>query len=623
MIFDTLPHHSHPHSHRRILAWVVLLHAAVLLAVAWFFHAIHFSLSFDSAINLQRLWMLSHGSLDYSILPGTVFSDHSLFSTLVFLPLFMLFPAYGAMMLAQTVLISVSVIPVYLLAKERLGEKWALGIAISYIMHPALAFGAISEFHPEILCVPLLGWSLLFFAREDWKKFMLVCLAIVFCKENMAGVIFCYGILAAFNKRKWSWIVAPAALGLGWMCLHFFVFSPFFNPGQGIDFWTYIYGHLGQGPAEIIPFILRHPIEALQRSIPLERALALTGKLFLPVLFVALLRPAYLIPAGAIFMQHVFSQRHMEHVIYYHYYAPVVPFLYAACISCLQSLKSRLLPDDQFQGVVGGIYAVLGVACFLFYGPVQKAAALYPGPLESPNAAFRQNALRMIPAADSVCADVDDLKYTALREKIFFLDNYIEGTYSYSSIEIDDVNKLQWVTINFNRIQTVPDTPFTQRLLKGDWRIHRAWENWLLLGRFGKGPPPVRVLPLTRTMGKRPLMTAGDKLALLKGEWRPLMEQGQLFADIRLVWVRLKENFPLPGMQIEVLTHKDRLSQAYTHKAGYGLAALQPKEYVFEEYVRIPLPQEGNPHVRIRLDKRLFVDIPQKKNKPSTHPQGL
>ena len=62
--------------------------------------------------------------------------------------------------LLQTGAVVSGVIPLYLIAKEKLPEKlWVIVIVVLYLLYPPVEYNATMEFHPDHICIPLFLWA--------------------------------------------------------------------------------------------------------------------------------------------------------------------------------------------------------------------------------------------------------------------------------------------------------------------------------------------------------------------------------------------------------------------------------------------------------------------------------
>src|SRR3954447_3713318 len=128
---------------------VAALGAAALAALAILRHDRYGSGGFDLGIFDQQVWSYSH----FRVGPNTVKRTHDLLGDhfhpiLVLLaPLYWLWDDVRALLVAQACLLAAAALPVYLWARERLGERAALLLEAAFLCFAGLVAGALFDFH--------------------------------------------------------------------------------------------------------------------------------------------------------------------------------------------------------------------------------------------------------------------------------------------------------------------------------------------------------------------------------------------------------------------------------------------------------------------------------------------
>ena len=115
--------------------------------------------AFDMAIPDQGIWLLSRFHDPFLTVAGrNLFGDHPSFIYLLLVPVYWVFPHTAALLVAQSVLIALGAVPVYLLARYLL-HNWALAtcLAAAYLLNPALQQTNLEQFHVECFETPLLA----------------------------------------------------------------------------------------------------------------------------------------------------------------------------------------------------------------------------------------------------------------------------------------------------------------------------------------------------------------------------------------------------------------------------------------------------------------------------------
>ena len=84
--------------------------------------------------------------------------DHTSFILVLLVPFYWLFPAVGTLLFTQALVIGLGAVPVFLYARQRLqSEAMALVLAAAYLLHPAVGWTNLENFHPDAFLGLLVG----------------------------------------------------------------------------------------------------------------------------------------------------------------------------------------------------------------------------------------------------------------------------------------------------------------------------------------------------------------------------------------------------------------------------------------------------------------------------------
>jgi hypothetical protein len=175
-----------------LLLILIFLHALIFSLLAL---RLYYSLGLgrsDSGVWAEGLRNTLSGRFMHTIsFPYSVSGEHFAPILLLFLPLFRLFPYQETFHILNASVISLSALPIFLLARKRLESQWiALGLAVAYLFYPSvshLPFHLGYGFHPVIVCIPLLLFAFYFLeSRRDLWFFVFLFLAL-FCNGGRGG----------------------------------------------------------------------------------------------------------------------------------------------------------------------------------------------------------------------------------------------------------------------------------------------------------------------------------------------------------------------------------------------------------------------------------------------------
>ncbi|MEL6893569.1 MAG: DUF2079 domain-containing protein, partial [Actinomycetota bacterium] len=201
----------------RINAWVrgrtipqVLVTLAILVYL-WHYtvrsldnhHALGTS-TYDSALYDQGVWLLSRFEAPFVTLMGrNLFGDHTSFVLLFLVPIYWLFPSVGVLFFAQSAAIGAGAIPIFLYGRSRLGNEWfALVAAGAYLVHPAVGWTNLENFHPDAFLGVFVGFALYFALERRWRLYATFVVLSLLVKEDASLVLVPLGIWVALRRDR-------------------------------------------------------------------------------------------------------------------------------------------------------------------------------------------------------------------------------------------------------------------------------------------------------------------------------------------------------------------------------------------------------------------------------------
>jgi uncharacterized membrane protein len=285
---------------------------------------------------------------------GTHFRFHWAPLLAILYPLIALTRSPLALQFAQIVLISLSALPLYAVARAYVNERSALRYAALALVYPPLAAVAFGEFH-EIAFYPVTALGLFWAAdRARWGPFALLALAAVMIREEacivfaLTGAAFATigfanagkpegeGLLVGAPREPARLAVAGLGLmlaGIGALYLYFEIIIPHVGAWQPSRFYDYPFAH---GPLALVIALALHPVYLL--------ALAFRGRFtyvleaFVPLALLPL-RSAWTLLALPGLVGLLLSSDQIAWRMGSHYAAIWIPWLLLGAIAALVSLQ--------------------------------------------------------------------------------------------------------------------------------------------------------------------------------------------------------------------------------------------------------------------------------------------
>lgn len=278
------------------------------------------------------------------------------------LPFYLIFPSPITIQVAQAVILSSGIIPVYLICKKlKLSNKAIMFVALIYATYPIITTGTSYDFHENCFLVPLLLWLFYFGEKEKLIPTLIFSVLVLFVKEDAAIYLLIYGIYLLFaSKKKYKGLVI-SLLAIGYFMLAIWIINTFGNGIMTYRFDNLIYNK-DDGLMGIIKTFIVNPgyfftqlfIDPANSSFPkfLSLLVIVLPLGFLPFVTNKPSRWLLLLPV----LINLLSNYAYQNNIYFQYHYGVIPFYIFAMLLNLKDLSPK----------VGGIFLKIGAVCSIF-----------------------------------------------------------------------------------------------------------------------------------------------------------------------------------------------------------------------------------------------------------------
>ncbi len=169
------------------------------------------------------------------------------------------------------------------------------------------------------------------------------------CREDVALTCGVVGLVVTLRAEHRRAGLGMFALFTAWFALWLFVIAPRHLPQQGS--LQLHYGHLGSSPAEILANLLRHPIAAARALATPARAMYVP-RLLVPVAFLSLLRPRWLLPALVPIGINLLSQFPTATQVHSHYSTLALPFVLVSALHGVAQLMAHGALHAERYGLI-------------------------------------------------------------------------------------------------------------------------------------------------------------------------------------------------------------------------------------------------------------------------------
>lgn len=203
--------------------------------------------SWDNAIFEQGIRGYAHFGAPIVDLKGPGFNqlgDH--FSPIIafIAPFYRVFPSGQTLLIAQAVLLAISVGVIAGIAIKTLGTARGTALAIAYGLSFGIQSAIQADFHEVAFAAPLLAFAGAAYVERDWRRVIWWALPLMIVKEDMGLTVAAIGVVLwlAGERRRGALLAAVGVVG---MMLVIFVIIPYVNPSGTWDYANTIGGDRG------------------------------------------------------------------------------------------------------------------------------------------------------------------------------------------------------------------------------------------------------------------------------------------------------------------------------------------------------------------------------------------
>lgn len=420
----------------RVLDWIgrrsladVVLASAVVLYTAYFTQRsldVHHALgtaSYDSALYDQGVWLLSRFEAPFVTLMGrNMFGDHTSFILIILVPLYWIAPGAWIIFFSQSAAIAAGAFPVYLLGRKRLGSDWfALVAALAYLVHPAVGFTNLENFHPDAYLGVLVGFAIYFAIERRWRLYATFVALSLLVKEDVSLVIVPLGIWVAVKRDRriglltifgslWfmfvaMFVVMRGLIGVptrnGWRL-------PFSEPGDGVL----------RAAGRLVTNSVTNPTELVEH-LHAENRPWYVWQMTIPFAWLFLRLPAVAAISGVVLFTNVLSTFWYQFQIEYHYALVAVPGLALGTVYALGEVR-RSNDGSRRLGAAVTVLAMTSLVTSYMWAPVPWGRTFqWIGEPNNVYATSMREIITSIPGDASVAAHYRVTPHLAYRTEIY------------------------------------------------------------------------------------------------------------------------------------------------------------------------------------------------------------
>lgn len=420
----------------RVLLWIgrrsiadLLITSAIVLYAAYFtrrsldaHHALG-TASYDSALYDQGVWLLSRFEAPFVTLMGrNLFGDHTSFILLFLVPLYWIAPGAWILFFSQSAAIAAGAIPVYLLGRKRLSSDWfALVAALAYLVHPAVGFTNLENFHPDSYLGVLVGFAIYFAIERRWRLYAVFVVLSLMVKEDVSLVIVPLGIWVALKRDRRIGLVT--IFGSIW-----FMYVAMFVVMRGLigvptrNGWRLPFSEPGDTAVRAAG---RFVVHAVTNPTELFDHLRADGRpwylwqMTAPFAWIFLRLPTVAAISGVVLFTNVLSTFGYQFQIEFHYALVAVPALAMGTVYALGEVRDRAVGSRRLGLAVAAFGATSLLTSYLWAPMPWGRTYQWFGEPDNIYATTMREIVRSIPDDASVAAHYRVTPHLAYRKEIY------------------------------------------------------------------------------------------------------------------------------------------------------------------------------------------------------------
>ena len=326
---------------RVLFAMVVVAYVAYFTKRTLDIHHALGTASYDSALYDQGIWLMSRFRTPFVTLMGrNLFGDHTSFILVALVPFYWIWPSAGVLFFAQSAAIGAGAIPIFLYARRRLASEWlALAMGATYLMHPAVGWTNLENFHPDSFLAVFVGFAIWAALERRWRTYLVFVVLALSVKEDASLVLVPLGVWVAM-RRSWKVGLATALGSVAFMAFAMFVVMRSLVGVPTRNGWRIPFG----GPKGLIDTAVTNPT-ALVRHLRSDGRPWYLVQMTAPFLWVFARLPSVALISGVVLFTNVLSTFWYQYQIEFHYSLVAVPALSLGSVHALGTLREHRLVE--------------------------------------------------------------------------------------------------------------------------------------------------------------------------------------------------------------------------------------------------------------------------------------
>lgn len=445
--------------------------------------------TYDSALYDQGIWLMSRFEAPFVTLMGrNLMGDHASFLLVFLVPLYWVFPAAGTLFFVQSAMIGAGALPIYLYARKRLSSDWyGVAMAAVYLLHPAVSWTNMENFHPDAFLGVLLGFAIYAALERKWRMYAVFVVLSLLVKEDVSLVVVPLGVWVAIKRDRRIGLLTIFG-SVAFMAVAMFLVMRSLIGVPTRNGWRIPFG----GPTGFIETSLRDPTQVIDHLRRQGRPWYLWQMTF-PLAFMFFRKPSVAAISALVLFTNILSTFWYQFHIQYHYSLVAVPALIMGTTYALGSIpRTGRWNRGQSIAAVG---ACTLIAAYVWAPmPFARTTLSYWAP-DHPVAVASRDIITDVPDGVVVAAHFRMTPHLAYRKEIYQFPNPFRVSLygSESSLEnsrlADRAERVEYLVL---QVDKADENAADFAVIEEAFELVRANDSWELWQRNPNVPLPDR-----------------------------------------------------------------------------------------------------------------------------------
>ncbi len=448
--------------------------------------------AYDSGLYDQGAWLMSRFKAPFVTTMGrNLFGDHASFILIGLVPLYWVAPGAWIIFFSQSLLLGAGALPVYSYARKRLESDWmGLVLGCAYLLHPAVTWTNMENFHPDSYLGLFVGIALYGALERRWRTYAIGVGLSLLVKEDVSLVLVPLGVWVAVKRdRRMGLLTIGASVWMAVFGMFIVIRSLIGVPTR--NSWRIPFG----GVRGLIETTVRNPTQ-LADHLRSDGRLWYVWQMVSPTAFAFRRRWGVAAISALVLFTNILSTFWYQYHIQYHYSLIAVPALVFGSAFALGTVPTSGRWNRSWGVAAVGVASALAAYTWAPLPHVQSNPGYWPP--SHPVAVAARDIIADVPADAVVSAHYRMAPHLAYREEIYQFPNpfrivlYGPDISREGQREVERAERVEYLVLQVDKSE---EDARDFAVIEPAFTLVRANDSWELWRRNRSVPIPPLTIP--------------------------------------------------------------------------------------------------------------------------------